>query len=288
MASQSHIANSTDQLTIAAAAEPGSPYEVIDDKVVKQRSNLTFIQAKLAVGSPDDPYEREADLVADHVMRIPINAGLSMASPDVQLKCDKCEEEDENQIQRKLSTPAMLDIQMKCHVCEHEEEQIQRKPFEISSVLERKSADYPQREDWMHIQPYNINAYVQRKTADGSGVTSDSISTQIQSSKGGGRSMDNHTRNFMESRIGRDFSPVRIHDDFNAMQLSANLNAQAFTVGNDIFFNRGKYNPENESGKRLLAHELTHVVQQGNSNMPTIQRKEPNVADSKKRMWYLK
>jgi hypothetical protein len=66
----------------------------------------------------------------------------------------------------------------------------------------------------------------------------------------------------MESRFGSDFSSVKIHSDDSAAQISRELNAQAFTVGNDIYFNSGKYSPDSEHGKHLLAHELTHVVQQ--------------------------
>ena len=66
----------------------------------------------------------------------------------------------------------------------------------------------------------------------------------------------------MESRFGSDFSGVRIHDNSHAATLNRELNAQAFTRGTDIFFNKGYYNPETSSGKHLLAHELTHVVQQ--------------------------
>lgn len=66
----------------------------------------------------------------------------------------------------------------------------------------------------------------------------------------------------MESRFGTDFSDVKIHTGSEAVQMSSELNAQAFAVGNDIYFNEGKYNPNSDSGKHLLAHELTHTVQQ--------------------------
>jgi hypothetical protein len=72
-----------------------------------------------------------------------------------------------------------------------------------------------------------------------------------------------HTRTEMEKAFGgADFSSVRIHTNSGAAQLSRSLKAQAFTYGNDIFFDQGKYDPESARGKRLLAHELTHTVQQ--------------------------
>lgn len=70
----------------------------------------------------------------------------------------------------------------------------------------------------------------------------------------------------MESRFGEDFSGIRVHTDKNAAETSQQLNAAAFTVGRDIFFDSGQYSPQTHEGKRLLAHELTHVVQQGGVN----------------------
>ena len=67
----------------------------------------------------------------------------------------------------------------------------------------------------------------------------------------------------MESAFGTDFSQVRIHTNSTAIQMNKELNAQAFTHGSDIYFNSGKYDPSSSSGQHLLAHELTHTVQQG-------------------------
>ncbi len=76
----------------------------------------------------------------------------------------------------------------------------------------------------------------------------------------------------MESGFGADFSDVKIHTDSSAVDMSNNLNAQAFTHGNDIYFNSGKYDTSSTSGQHLLAHELTHTLQQGGSH--SIQRKK--------------
>ena len=66
----------------------------------------------------------------------------------------------------------------------------------------------------------------------------------------------------MESGFGADFSNVRIHNNSEAHGMSKDLNAQAFTHGNDVYFNEGKYSPRSQEGKVLLAHELTHTIQQ--------------------------
>jgi hypothetical protein len=86
--------------------------------------------------------------------------------------------------------------------------------------------------------------------------------SRIQSLRGGGQPVPESVRNFFEPRFGNDFSQVSVHTDMNAAETARAVNALAFTVGRDIVFGEGQYAPETESGKRLLAHELTHVLQQ--------------------------
>lgn len=77
-----------------------------------------------------------------------------------------------------------------------------------------------------------------------------------------GKPLDSRTRAFMEPRFGYDFSAVRIHSDSSAAESAEGLNALAYTVGRDVIFRAGSYQPETSQGQRLLAHELSHVVQQ--------------------------
>jgi len=79
---------------------------------------------------------------------------------------------------------------------------------------------------------------------------------------GGGSPLDRDTRRFMESRLGADFADVRVHTDTRASESAQSVQAHAYTVGTDVVFQSGRYTPESDSGKRMLAHELTHVVQQ--------------------------
>jgi hypothetical protein len=79
---------------------------------------------------------------------------------------------------------------------------------------------------------------------------------------GGGRSLDGPVRASMEDHFGQDFSQVRVHTDGRSADSAQSINAMAYTVGSDIVFGSGQYAPETTHGKRLLAHELTHVVQQ--------------------------
>ena len=79
---------------------------------------------------------------------------------------------------------------------------------------------------------------------------------------GGGQPLDSGTRGLMESRLGHDFGDVRVHTGPQASQSAASVNAQAYTVGNDVVFQSDRYAPGTQTGLRTLAHELTHVVQQ--------------------------
>lgn len=84
-----------------------------------------------------------------------------------------------------------------------------------------------------------------------------------------GQSLDDRTRRFMESRFGRDFKDIRVHADGEADASARAINADAFTTGRDIYFAAGKYAPSTQQGQHLLAHELTHTVQQSEGGMPT-------------------
>lgn len=86
--------------------------------------------------------------------------------------------------------------------------------------------------------------------------------------KGGGSSLDSSVRARMESSLGYDFSGVRVHTGPEASAAAKSVQAQAFTVGNEVVFNEGKYNPSSPEGQRTIAHELTHVVQQSKGDVP--------------------
>lgn len=81
---------------------------------------------------------------------------------------------------------------------------------------------------------------------------------------GGGQPLDKGVREDMESRLGHDFSDVRVHTDTKASESAKSVNAQAYTVGSDVVFQQDKYDPGSHDGQVMLAHELTHVVQQRN------------------------
>ena len=102
------------------------------------------------------------------------------------------------------------------------------------------------------------------RTASSRGSTVDGeAGERIESLEGGGKPLSSSTRSFFEPRFGRDFGEVCVHADAEADRAARSIDAEAFTYGTDMVFRRGAYDPGSKDGKRLLAHELTHVVQQG-------------------------
>jgi len=267
-------------------------------------SQNTILQTKLKVGKPDDKYEQEADSVADRVMRMPENQiqrqneEEELAQPKLQLQ--RKEEDEEEVVQAKLNIQRQVEeeeeeaAQPKLNIQKQEEEEeepvqakldIQRQTEEEEEPVQAKSflQNQQEKDDKQLGKVSQVGKDDEKETNEGllqrknynpesNGRTSLSFADELNSRKGAGSSLPESTRTFMENRIGADFSRVRIHSDSSSANLSRKIKAQAFTTGNNIFFNQGKYNPDSSSGKHLLAHELTHVVQQG----AAIRRKQNN------------
>lgn len=143
-------------------------------------------------------------------------------------------------------------------------ESLQMRPMSKEGSVHSKIRMKPEREE--DILQMNL------VSQSDSGQTSPDISTKINRTHGSGSAMNAGTLSTMQNRFGADFSGVRIHTGQQATELNQQLNAQAFTVGSNIFFNRGNYTPTTQAGGHLLAHELTHVLQQGASNRPMVQK----------------
>jgi hypothetical protein len=119
-----------------------------------------------------------------------------------------------------------------------------------------------------------IDRQIQRKP-DAQESLSTRTAESYLGSLSGGETLSGKEKQFFESRFGHDFSNVRLHTDSRANESANRVNAAAYTHGNNIVFGRDQYQPGTESGKRLLAHELTHVMQQGKGLSPQLQR-SPN------------
>lgn len=244
-------------------------------------SHSAAIQFKLKIGAPNDIYEQEADSVADKVVKLQESEVHSSAPAIVQTKCAACEAEDKEAIQRKKlpSDPAKISEGIGKNALTQtplspSEPTSTITPAPKTSVLRLPNAN--DEELQLKEEKEEELSEISMKSFGGDEPRApESIENSLSQSKGAGSYLPNNIRAFMEQSIGADFSAVKIHNDSNAVQMSKNLNAQAFTHGNDIYFNSGKYNPASSEGTHLLAHELAHVVQQNQGLQKKVIQRAP-------------
>ena len=227
--------------------------------------NHLGIQTKLTIGQPGDKYEQEADTMAEKVVqRLAINSAAGAeahsGTPAVQAKCAECAAEEKQQGKEELLGEP--DIQRKAIFESNDEAPAVQAKFSGAPTIQTACAECGREQEEPEVQtkPGAVDAT----------PGSPALESQLQSSRGGGSPLPDDTRSSMESAFGSDFSDVRVHADSSAAQMNDELGAQAFTHGSDIYFGVGKYNPGSAEGRGLLAHELTHTVQQGSS----VQKKE--------------
>jgi hypothetical protein len=190
------------------------------------------VQAKLTIGEPGDKYEQEADRVASQVVK-QINSPEAASSSQGQSVQRR--EEPVEELQRQ---PSISDLQ--------------RSPLPLEVQREAMPAE----------EELQAKSLLQRREAYAGGEASTDLDTAINSARGGGQSLDAGLQRSMGQAMGADFSGVKVHTDAQSDQLNQSIQAKAFTTGQDVFFRQGEYNPGSRGGQELLAHELTHVVQQ--------------------------
>jgi hypothetical protein len=134
-----------------------------------------------------------------------------------------------------------------------EDEEVQRKP--LSDSIQRQ--ELPEEDEEVKMKPL-----VQRSSAAGGMAATPDLEASIQQARGSGQPLADTVRKPMEQAFGADFSGVNVHTDTKSDQLNQSIQAKAFTTGKDIFFRQGEYDPGSRGGQELIAHELTHVVQQ--------------------------
>ncbi|MEM9548289.1 MAG: DUF4157 domain-containing protein, partial [Bacteroidota bacterium] len=153
---------------------------------------------------------------------------------------------------------------------QEEEEAVQSKEEEESVQAQEEEEAVQSKEEEDAVQSKEEED-VQQKSSGPSRSTRN-VESKLGNYRGAGHTMDAQTTAAMEKSFGNDFSKVRIHTGGYAQEMSKQLRARAFTNGHDIYFNSGQYDPRSKEGKHLLAHELTHTIQQKG----TIQKKESN------------
>jgi len=209
----------------------------------------------LSIGQPGDKYEEEADKVADQVMQKQSETPAFFTPKQVE------------NIQQKPIAETVTPLIQK----QEEEEEAQPKLIqrveegEVQTKMEVQRQE-EEEEEMLQTQPLEEEEeLLQPKVQQGDLKTNSSTEQALKASKGNGSPLNSETRVEMEQGFGADFTDVKIHTNSSAVQMNKELRAQAFTSGNDIYFNEGRYRPESKNGKKLLAHELTHTVQQGAS-----------------------
>ncbi|MEH2452877.1 eCIS core domain-containing protein [Nostoc sp.] len=201
-------------------------------------------QAKLSISQPGDKYEQEADSVAQQVMQ-------RIAQPVNRQSIQPQALPESEELQMKPMANSITPLQRQ--EMPEDEEELQMKSLD-NSTLQRQEVS--EEEEELQMKPM-----VQRRAEAGMAAAPD-LEASINQARGGGQAMAENIRQPMEQAFGADFSGVKVHTDGQSDQLNRSIQAQAFTTGQDVFFRRGEYNPGSRGGQELLAHELTHVVQQ--------------------------
>jgi hypothetical protein len=128
-------------------------------------------------------------------------------------------------------------------------------------------------------EPIQMKSLQRQVGAEGGDVQPD-LESAINRARGGGQALPENVRNSMEQAFGADFSQVRVHTGAKSDALNESLSARAFTTGQDVFVRQSDYTPGSRDGQELLAHELTHVVQQNGSVLRQSFFEQSNTADA--------
>ncbi|HJR08371.1 MAG TPA: DUF4157 domain-containing protein [Pyrinomonadaceae bacterium] len=195
-------------------------------------------QPKLRISTPGDRYEQEADRVADEIMRMPATHSATPTTTPTHTR----------------AAPQL--VQRKCSSCE--------------SAARRKP---PEEEERRVIQTKKASG----DSSGGGTFAPHELHSELSAQQGGGASLSESARSFFEPRFGHDFANVRVHTDSRADSMARSINARAFTIGQDIAFRSGEYAPDSFEGKKLLAHELAHTLQQ---SAPGFSRQVQRVCDA--------
>jgi hypothetical protein len=239
-----------------------------------RQSATPHVQAKLTVSHPGDSAEREADRVADAVIQMPASQPAigRQEDPAVQRACAACAkpETDERKPTADESVdPAAKDDEVKRSVDRNALDRKANEDDDLKRSVDRNALDRKANEDDDLKRSVDGTAEkddekLQAKSrSDSVPQVTPELDAQIHGVHGGGMPLARETREFFEPRMGADLGNVRVSTGSQASSVARQLNARAFTVGNNITFGAGQYQPSSNDGKRLIAHELTHVIQQG-------------------------
>jgi hypothetical protein len=252
-----------------------SPFFILAHDESKQHTS--FFQTQLKTGEKGDKYEKEADDAAGKVANeVPSSPEPAVQKQDISaVQMSSLKENEEKTAQKMGKEEEQKPLQKAEKKEEDKPVQREEKKEEDKPVqkAEKKEEDKPvqkaEAEENKEVQSKheeeekNEHPPIMRKEKEGTKANKSSdIADRIKKTKGKGQPMSEKTAKQMEQAFGANFSSVNIHTDEQAAALNKDLHSVAFTNGSDIYFAEGQYNPDSSSGKTLLAHELTHVIQQ--------------------------
>ena len=239
------------------------------------RSQGTMIQAK-----QNDESSAESNLASIHgkpqnrlkaiaSQGMAIQAKLNIGKPND--KYEKEADETASKVVQQINSAPQDHSVQRNEAIESEDEELQMKPA-ISTI---------QRDELMEEEDLQMKSLVQRRENLGGIEASTDLESSIQSARGSGQLLDASLQTKMGQAMGADFSSVKVHTDSQSDQLNKSIQAKAFTTGQDVFFRQGAYEPSSQSGQELIAHELTHVMQQ---NANTVRKKDISSVSSELRI----
>lgn len=218
------------------------------------------IQAKMSLNAVNDPYEQEADSVAQQVVGQLNNPVQRQEDEDELMAKSVQQQEDEDEIMTQQIQRQEGDDEIMTKRIQRQEDNVEI----MTKSMQRQ-------EDEDEIMAKSAATLQSPVATHEGGIVAADIESRIQQAQGG-QPLAAGIRQPMEQAFGSDFSSVRIHTNSEADDLNQSLQARAFTTGQDIFFKEGEYSPSNLAGQELLAHELTHVVQQGRQKFQHAQK----------------
>jgi hypothetical protein len=214
-------------------------HKTLGNQEVQRLIQSRTIHTKLRIGKPNDIYEQEADYTADQVM------GMDTGH------------------RRQASWSFTPVVRRQTIPKEEEKPTPEEKMEEKEPAAEMEPEENQEKEEDIQTKPAAGRREDEGEEEKGEESVPTQIESRLFSSRGSGFPLPAETRSHMEAGFGADFSDVRVHTDPSAQQMNRQLHSRAFTHGNHIYFAAGDYNPQTPEGKHLLAHELTHVLQQG-------------------------
>lgn len=245
------------------------------DKTFSEHSAPFFpaeskVQRKLEVSKAGDPQEKEAESVARRIMDKQIRRtndkeeeqSVQKAEKEEEKTIQKADKEEEKTIQKEGKEEDEKSVQKAEK--EEEVESVQKAGKEEEEPVSKASdkEDENPIQAKLKIHRKEMDSELRENEKENSPGARPSLEDRLKMRKGMGMPIPDEVRMEMEQKFGQSFGDVRIHTDGEAASMCDQVNALAFTYGNDIYFGAGRFNGQTSEGKELLAHELTHVVQQ--------------------------